>query len=201
MKKLIRNRAKCLKCGDMIESVQVHQMVQCSCRNIYVDGGLDYCHHGWEDEKYYLNLSEYEGGRILMYFNKMKERKDDFELGHYLGSERVFFFLIELFEYVDDEIFTKEDIFKWIGLTQQEWAVVSESFEELKDCSFDFEVGYKAGVERVFHFLNDIFQTEETITEEELIKKLNKMEREWKICCGFGIAEDEELKSIEEENE
>lgn len=27
-----------------------------------------------------------------MYFNKMKERKDDFELGHHLGSERVFFF-------------------------------------------------------------------------------------------------------------
>jgi len=53
----------------------------------------------------------------------------------------------------------------------------------------------------VFHFLNDIFQTEETITEEELIKKLNKMEREWKICGGFGVADDEELKSIKEENE
>ena len=31
----------------------------CSCRNIYVDGGLDYCHHGWEDEEKYLDMSEY----------------------------------------------------------------------------------------------------------------------------------------------
>lgn len=136
-----------------------------------------------------------------MYFKKMKDRHLDFELGNHLGSDRVFSFLIELFEYVDDEVFAKEDIFKWIGITKQEWTVLSESFEELKDCSFDFEIGYKAGAERTFHFLNDIFQTEETITEEELIKKLNKMEREWKICCGFGIASEEEQKSIDEESE
>ena len=41
-KKLIRNRIKCLKCGDIIESKSVHDWVQCSCGACFVDGGHDY---------------------------------------------------------------------------------------------------------------------------------------------------------------
>ena len=59
MKKLIRNRAKCLKCGDIIESTQIHQMVHCSCRNIYVDGGLDIAIMVGKMKKKYLDMSEY----------------------------------------------------------------------------------------------------------------------------------------------
>lgn len=58
-KKLIRNRIKCLKCGDIIESKSVHDWVQCTCGACYVDGGHDYMRIGgnkedWED------LSEWE---------------------------------------------------------------------------------------------------------------------------------------------
>lgn len=38
----IRNRARCLKCGDIIESKYRHDFVKCSCGSIFVDGGNDY---------------------------------------------------------------------------------------------------------------------------------------------------------------
>ena len=58
-KRLIRNRIKCLKCGDIIESTYRHDWVQCTCGACYVDGGHDYMRIGgnkedWED------LSEWE---------------------------------------------------------------------------------------------------------------------------------------------
>ena len=58
-KRLIRNRIKCLKCGDIIESTYRHDWVQCSCGACFVDGGHDYMRVGgnredWED------LSEWE---------------------------------------------------------------------------------------------------------------------------------------------
>lgn len=42
MSKIIRNSAKCLKCGDEIESTHVHDFKWCSCKNIAVDGGKEY---------------------------------------------------------------------------------------------------------------------------------------------------------------
>ena len=48
------NKAKCLKCGDVIESTYRHDFVTCSCGNLSVDGGHDYlkrCFKSseWED--------------------------------------------------------------------------------------------------------------------------------------------------------
>ena len=48
------NKAKCLKCGDVIESSHRHDFVTCSCGNLSVDGGHDYLKRGfksseWED--------------------------------------------------------------------------------------------------------------------------------------------------------
>lgn len=42
--KLIRNRCKCNKCGDIIESKSVHDFVRCKCGACSTDGGLDYIH-------------------------------------------------------------------------------------------------------------------------------------------------------------
>ena len=58
-KRLIKNRIKCLKCGDIIESKSVHDWVQCTCGACFIDGGHDYMRIGgnkedWED------LSEWE---------------------------------------------------------------------------------------------------------------------------------------------
>ena len=37
-----RNRAKCFKCGDVVESTHVHDFKYCSCKSMAVDGGPDY---------------------------------------------------------------------------------------------------------------------------------------------------------------
>lgn len=42
MRKIIRNRAKCLLCGDIVESVSVHDYRECSCGAMAVDGGKSY---------------------------------------------------------------------------------------------------------------------------------------------------------------
>lgn len=39
---IIKNKAKCLKCGDIIESKHTHDFVWCKCESIAVDGGKDY---------------------------------------------------------------------------------------------------------------------------------------------------------------
>jgi hypothetical protein len=38
----IKNIAKCLLCGDIIESKHRHDYVTCKCGNLSVDGGQDY---------------------------------------------------------------------------------------------------------------------------------------------------------------
>ena len=45
-KKLVRNSAKCAKCGDEIESKHRHDWVACKCRAIFIDGGTDYIRAG-----------------------------------------------------------------------------------------------------------------------------------------------------------
>ena len=45
---ILRNRAKCLKCGDIIESKHRHDFQWCSCKSCFVDGGRDYLRRGGE---------------------------------------------------------------------------------------------------------------------------------------------------------
>lgn len=49
--KLIRNRCKCKKCGDVIESKSVHDFVRCKCGACSTDGGLDYIHRSGDCEE------------------------------------------------------------------------------------------------------------------------------------------------------
>jgi tRNA(Ile2) C34 agmatinyltransferase TiaS len=46
--RIIRNSAKCLKCGDEIESAHRHDFKSCKCGAISVDGGKDYIRRVWE---------------------------------------------------------------------------------------------------------------------------------------------------------
>jgi len=39
---IIRNMAKCLVCGDIVESRYTHDFRQCACGNLSVDGGKNY---------------------------------------------------------------------------------------------------------------------------------------------------------------
>lgn len=40
--KIIHNKIRCKKCGDIIESISVHDFKWCSCGACAVDGGHDY---------------------------------------------------------------------------------------------------------------------------------------------------------------
>ena len=60
MKKIIRNRIKCKKCGEIIESTSRHDFKFCKCVAVAVDGGKDYLRRvGNKDD--YEELIEYEG--------------------------------------------------------------------------------------------------------------------------------------------
>jgi hypothetical protein len=54
---IIKNRAQCLKCGTIIESLSTHHFVQCKCRDIFVDGGFAYLRRGAINFKYFKDLS------------------------------------------------------------------------------------------------------------------------------------------------
>lgn len=41
-RKIIRNRIKCKYCGDIIESISVHDFKFCSCGKVAIDGGKHY---------------------------------------------------------------------------------------------------------------------------------------------------------------
>ena len=62
--KLLRNRAKCLVCGDVLESTDRHDFKTCSCGALSVDGGLDYIRRGFKSKDAYEELSEYKEQRM-----------------------------------------------------------------------------------------------------------------------------------------
>jgi len=59
-KKLTRNALQCLVCNDIIESTHVHDFKTCSCGNLSVDGGLEYCKISYKENNSWINLTEYE---------------------------------------------------------------------------------------------------------------------------------------------
>ena len=59
--KIIHNRIKCNKCGEIIESFSVHDFKWCACGAVAVDGGKSYLKRcgnpgDWED----LSVTENE---------------------------------------------------------------------------------------------------------------------------------------------
>lgn len=60
---IIRNAAKCLLCGEVIESKYRHDYRACSCGNLHVDGGMDYIRRvcrGGRDSVEEMNVFEAE---------------------------------------------------------------------------------------------------------------------------------------------
>ena len=60
MGRIIENSAQCLKCGEKIVSKHRHDYVTCSCGNISVDGGLDYCRRSFKDMESWIDTSIWE---------------------------------------------------------------------------------------------------------------------------------------------
>lgn len=59
MIKIMVNKIRCKKCGDVIESRSVHDFKFCKCESVAVDGGHNYLRRLGEPENW-ENLSEYE---------------------------------------------------------------------------------------------------------------------------------------------
>ena len=57
MKRIIENSAKCLKCGDKIISKHRNDYITCSCGNVSVDGGSDYCRRVFKDMETWIDTS------------------------------------------------------------------------------------------------------------------------------------------------
>ena len=63
---IVRNSAKCLVCGDEIESTHRHDFRSCSCGNHSVDGGKSYIRRGskrgpWEDTSIFTDPIDPKG--------------------------------------------------------------------------------------------------------------------------------------------
>lgn len=56
---IYRNIIKCKKCGDIIESKNIHDMKWCKCGAIGIDGGKDYLRRCGNKEDI-IELSEYK---------------------------------------------------------------------------------------------------------------------------------------------
>lgn len=56
---ILRSRARCLDCGDVVESKHRHDFVTCSCGALFLDGGTDYVRCGYKDESRVEMLTEY----------------------------------------------------------------------------------------------------------------------------------------------
>lgn len=55
--KIIKNSAKCLRCGDEIESCHRHDFRSCSCGSVSVDGGKDYLRRCFASQDCYEDTS------------------------------------------------------------------------------------------------------------------------------------------------
>ncbi len=61
MNKIIVNKIKCKKCGDIIESIHRHDFKFCKCGAVAVDGGKDYLRRlGYEEDYEELSVIEKE---------------------------------------------------------------------------------------------------------------------------------------------
>jgi hypothetical protein len=70
VQKIVKNQAKCLKCGEVVESKSRHDFRECKCGNVFVVGGRSYIHHGFRDESLYADWS------IVHDLTPSKELKD-----------------------------------------------------------------------------------------------------------------------------
>ena len=61
MQKILVNKIKCKKCGDVIESITQHDFKYCKCSSVAVDGGKNYLKRNFTNSPNdFIDLSEYE---------------------------------------------------------------------------------------------------------------------------------------------
>lgn len=71
----MRNRAKCKKCGDIIESFHRQDFVECSCTEICIDGGSDIFHAAAKDWANFLRVDDNDNEIIVTVIDKKAEEQ------------------------------------------------------------------------------------------------------------------------------
>lgn len=95
---LYKNKIRCKICGDVIESIDVHDYQECRCGACYTDGGLAYCHRGWnpkygscndviEEIKEQITHNDYEKYNIGIKYGYCPNCSRDFEFITYKYSQ------------------------------------------------------------------------------------------------------------------
>ena len=56
---ILHNKARCLKCGETLESETVYDFKTCLCENLSVDGGKEYVKRSFQTMEW-EELSEFE---------------------------------------------------------------------------------------------------------------------------------------------
>jgi len=123
----MRNRAKCKLCGDIIESFHRHDLIECSCGEISIEGGLDYFKASARDFKNFLRIDD-EGKEIEVKLVEEMEEKEN--------------------------LFSKEEV--WKQLEEYVKALGSESPERLHLPLTSYDLyNFAALVTNYLHFLRE----------------------------------------------
>ena len=94
MRKILVNKIRCKKCGDIIESKSVHDFNFCKCESVAADGGHDYLRRlgeleDWEDLSVCETIDEEHGVLSIEDITKICERvfaQYDVEYAYLFGS-------------------------------------------------------------------------------------------------------------------
>ena len=94
--KIRTNRIKCKKCGDIIESYDVHDFKWCSCKSVAVDGGREYLRRlgypeDYEELSHHIQLSEIitDGFEVVENALSKKDLPSSDIYCHVCGSDNV----------------------------------------------------------------------------------------------------------------
>lgn len=94
--KIRTNRIKCKKCGDIIESYNVHDFKWCSCKSVAVDGGIEYLRRldspeDYEELSHHIQLAEIvtDGFEIIENAISKKDLPSSHIYCHVCGSENI----------------------------------------------------------------------------------------------------------------
>lgn len=71
-----RNRAKCKKCGDILESFHMDDYVKCSCNEISISGGTDRYYCAANDWNNFIRLDD-DDTEITVVVVEEKEKSND----------------------------------------------------------------------------------------------------------------------------